>query len=210
MRITKLGHACVLFAEGDDCLVVDPGSLSADLGTPAGVRAVVATHAHGDHVTSAQVEALVAANPELTVFGPDEVAGAAGCTTFQSVAGGEVVVIGAFSLRFFGSRHAPVRHGQPDVANVGVLVNETVFCPGDSFAVPDFDIPVLALPTSGPWLKTAEAADFLEAVRPRAWFATHDAFLSETGRYGTNRFLSETAAPYSTFTALADGETVEV
>ena len=70
---------------------------------------------------------------------------------------------------------------------------------------------VLATPTGGPWLKLAEAIDFVDAVRPRVAFPTHDAPLSEIGQKGVDARLSATVeANGGTYHPLAPGEVIEV
>jgi L-ascorbate metabolism protein UlaG (beta-lactamase superfamily) len=43
--------------------------------------------------------------------------------------------------------------------------------------VPDAPVNVLCLPTAAPWLKAAEAVDYLRSVRPRVAVPIHEAML---------------------------------
>ena len=71
----------------------------------------------------------------------------------------------------------------PVVDNVGVLVNDSLYYPGDSFVVPEgVEIDVLAAPSSAPWLKVGEAMDFVTAVSPRRAFAVHEMINSQAGK----------------------------
>lgn len=62
------------------------------------------------------------------------------------------------------------------------MINDRLYYPGDSFAVPDAKVPVLAAPIGAPCLKLGEAMDFVLAVAPERAFPTHDMTLSVSAR----------------------------
>ena len=95
---------------------------------------------------------------------------------------GDKVDIGPFRLRFFGGKHALIHVSLPLIDNLGVLINDTVYYPGDSFTLPNTPVDVLALPVGAPWLKLSETMDFLAAIKPLLAFPTHDAVLSDIGK----------------------------
>ena len=85
----------------------------------------------------------------------------------EEVAPGDEVEVGPFRLRFFGGRHAQIHSSIPVIDNVGVLVNESLYYGGDSFAVPEgVAVDVLAAPAGAPWMKIAEAMDYVMEVAP--------------------------------------------
>ena len=90
------------------------------------------------------------------------------------------------TLEFFGDMHAEIHRSIPLIQNCGVMVNGTLYYPGDSFTQPDRVVDVLACPTSAPWLKISEVMDFVAAVKPRKCFATHNVHLSEVGHEMNN------------------------
>jgi len=55
--------------------------------------------------------------------------------------------------------------------------------------VPDVPVDTLLLPTSGPWTKLGEAADYLRAVKPRQVVEIHELMLSDLGRQSTRAIL---------------------
>ncbi|SOD83396.1 hypothetical protein SAMN06272781_8155 [Streptomyces sp. 1222.2] len=61
------------------------------------------------------------------------------------------------SIRAVGERHASISCGRPDCANLGYIVDETVYHPDDALHVPDQSIETLLVPAQGSWLKMAEA-----------------------------------------------------
>lgn len=211
MRITKLEHAALLVEDGGRTLVVDPGSLTTAIVEAAGVEAVVVTHEHADHWTPEQLTRLLERAPGIPVFGPPGVAAAAEGFDVTVVRPGDAVQAGPFALRFFGGVHEPIHPSLPLVDNVGVLVNETLYYPGDSYAVPEgVEVDVLAAPASGPWLRVGDAMDFILAVRPRRAFPTHDMLLSRIGKgIQYPRLQGATEQGGGEFVPLEPGETLD-
>ncbi|KQN45528.1 MBL fold metallo-hydrolase [Frigoribacterium sp. Leaf44] len=181
MRLTKLEHACLILEKDGRKLVVDPGSFTAPLVDLHDVDAVVVTHEHADHWTPDQLTHLLATNPDATVYGPSGVATAAEGFDVHVVADGDTVEVGPFTLAFHGSRHAVIHESIPVIDNVGVLVDGSLFYPGDQFTVPPVPVDVLATPVGAPWLKVSEVIDYVAAVNPRLAFPTHEQTLSAPG-----------------------------
>lgn len=182
MRITKHEHATLTIASGEETLVVDPGSFTAALGGLGRVVGVVVTHEHADHWTPDHLARLAEIAPEAPVFGPEGVARATGLP-IRVVGPGDDAAAGSFSLRFFGGEHEAIHSSLPTVDNVGVLVNDAFYYPGDSYALPDgAAIDTLAAPTGAPWLRLGDAMDFILAAKARRVFPTHDLTLSAAGR----------------------------
>ena len=211
MRITKLEHAALLVEDGGRTLVVDPGSLTTAITEATEVEAIVITHEHADHWSAEQLTRLLDRAPGAPVFGPAGVAAAADGFDVTVVRPGEAVEAGPFTLRFFGGRHEPIHSSLPLVDNVGVLVNETLYYPGDSYATPDgVSVEVLAVPASGPWLKIGDAMDFVLAVRSRRAFPTHDMLLSRVGKdIHYPRLKSAVEQGGGEFVALEPGDTID-
>ncbi|MFT3799390.1 MBL fold metallo-hydrolase [Microbacterium sp.] len=209
MRITKYEHACLSLEEGGARLIVDPGNFTAPLEDLAGIAAVMLTHEHPDHWTAAQLQRILEHNPGIPIFGPAGVAAAAKDFAITAVAPGDTVAAGPFTLRFFGGVHAVIHSSIPLIDNVGVLVNDAFYYPGDSYAVPEsVDVQLLAAPIGAPWLKIGEAMDFVLAVAPRRAFGTHDASLSTRGlAMHRQRLQWATERGGGTFEALDAGDT---
>ncbi|AXA95670.1 MULTISPECIES: MBL fold metallo-hydrolase [unclassified Microbacterium] len=182
MRVTKHEHACLRLERDGSQLIIDPGSFTLPLQDLAGTVGVVLTHQHQDHWTPEHLGAIREHSPDVPIYGPQGVADAAADFDITVVAPGDSVSVGPFSLRFFGGRHAVIHESIPVIDNVGVLVDDEFYYPGDSFSAPDgVDVRLLAAPVGAPWLKIGEAIDFVLAVRPEHAFATHDMTLSPIG-----------------------------
>ncbi|MBC7402445.1 MAG: MBL fold metallo-hydrolase [Microbacteriaceae bacterium] len=183
MRVTKQEHACLILESSGKKLVIDPGVFTTALVGLHDVVAVVITHEHGDHWTAEQFTHILDGNPDLKFYGPEGVAIAATDFDITVVKDGDVIDADPFTLRFFGEKHAVIHSSIPIVDNVGVLVDDALYYPGDSFTVPGgVEVDTLAAPVGAPWLKISEAIDFVLAVRPRRAFATHEMVLSTVGK----------------------------
>jgi L-ascorbate metabolism protein UlaG (beta-lactamase superfamily) len=183
MRVTKHHHAALSVHESGKSLVIDPGSFTDPLVDLGDVVAIVLTHEHPDHWTPDHLDRLLRNSPDMPIFGPEGVAKAAAGYDITVVHPGDTVTVAPFTLRFFGGTHAVIHETIPVIDNVGVLVNDELYYPGDSFAVPKgVDVKLLAAPIGAPWLKVGEAMDFVLAVAPRRAFGTHDMTLSVIGR----------------------------
>ncbi|MDP3951422.1 MBL fold metallo-hydrolase [Microbacterium sp.] len=183
MRVTKFEHATLRIDLGGDTLVIDPGSFTSPLDDLSGLVGLVITHEHPDHWTPDHLDRILRDAPGTPVFAPAGVAAAATDYEITVVEPGDTVTVGRFTLRFFGGDHAIIHSSLPRVQNVGVLINDELYYPGDSYAVPEgVDVGTLAAPLGAPWLKIGEAMDFVLAVAPRRAFGVHDIPLSVIGR----------------------------
>ncbi|MHA7986939.1 MBL fold metallo-hydrolase [Rathayibacter sp. CAU 1779] len=187
MKLTKLEHAALILETEGQKLFIDPGSFSTPITDATNAVAVVITHEHADHWTPEQLNRILETSPDATIYGPEGVAAAASDFDVTTVHAGDTVEAGPFTLRFFGGKHAVIHSSIPVVDNVGVVVNDTLVYPGDSFAAPELsEINVLAVPSSAPWLKASEFIDYVLGLKPRHAFATHEMVSSVVGKQMAN------------------------
>jgi L-ascorbate metabolism protein UlaG (beta-lactamase superfamily) len=211
MKLTKYEHACLVLEISDEKLIVDPGAFSTPLGDLGDVRAIVITHEHPDHWTPEQLDRILARNPDVTIYGPAGVALAATGYDITTVTDGDTAEVGPFQLAFYGSRHAVIHSSIPVIDNVGVLVNNTLFYPGDSFTVPPVAVDTLAVPSAAPWLKIGEAMDYVTAVAPKRSFPTHEMVASVIGKGMANdRLRTMTEAAGGQFFPLEPNDTLDL
>ena len=215
MKITKHGHACLVLEEGSTKVVLDPGFYSAPMEGLHHVVAVVITHIHDDHCYEEQLDRIVATNPAVKLFSTDEVtkrlAESRPDLDVTPVHHGDYYSVGDFTIEFFGDMHAEIHRSIPLVQNCGVMFNDKLYYPGDSFTRPDRPVEMLAVPASAPWLKISEVIDFVAEVKPKRSFPTHNIHLSDQGHELNNgRIKSTTEAGGGTFEFLKPGESTEV
>ncbi len=190
MKLTKYEHACFTVEKDEQILVVDPGAFSTDFMPPENVVGIVITHEHADHYDHDMIAEIVDKNPDALIIGHEAVTTKIEVFPTKAVSTGETMTVGPFELQFFGGQHALIHESIPRVANLGVLIDELLYYPGDSLTLPEMPVDVLAIPASAPWLKIGEAIDFLAAVRPRLAFPTHDAILSDSGKQISDNLLT--------------------
>ena len=211
MKLTKYSHACFVVEKSDVSIVIDPGVWSEDFVVPKGVAGVVITHEHADHCDTKHLSDIIAENPDVVIYAhANAIAKLPGLPT-QAVSVGEIVHVGDFALEFVGGEHATIHASIPGIANLGVIIDDLVYYPGDSFALPGKTVPNVAVPASAPWMKIAEAMDFLAAVKAARAFPTHDAILSATGQNLVDNLLRTAAEKVgTTYERIAVGESHEL
>ena len=147
--------------------------------------AVLITHEHGDHLDVDKLADALAKRPSVRIFThPDVVAKLAaldGVVDRRSTSG-ETFKAAGLRVRAYGGLHAEIHPDIPRVANLGFLIDDSLYHPGDSFDLPDGvrSIDTVFVPISAPWLKLSESVDFVRAVKPRRAYALHDCLLSES------------------------------
>ncbi|TYC05489.1 MBL fold metallo-hydrolase [Micromonospora sp. WP24] len=199
MRITKYTHSCVRLEHDGGVLVVDPGTWSEPRAL-AGADAVLVTHEHSDHV-----DVLRLAGLGVPVYAPEgaHLPDLAPLPVIPVRAGQRFVAAG-FPVTAVGGRHAVIHDGQPDCVNLGYLVDDDLYHPGDSLHVPQEPVRTLLVPGQASWLRLGEAIAFAQAVGARHTYTIHDAQLNERGLASVTGWLAETVPGYR---HLAAGET---
>lgn len=198
MKLTKFEHSCFTLEKDGEVLVVDPGAWATDFVTPENVVAVIVTHEHADHFDPEKLQAIFDKNTKAVIYGPEAVVSQIPNLPTKTASPNETVEVGSFSLTFTGGVHATIHKDlHPEFQNLGVIVDNTLYHPGDSLVLPGRPIKVLSLPVTAPWEKVSESVDFLIAVKPELAFPTHDAMLSELGIGLYDRWHKLAAEKYS-------------
>lgn len=218
MKLTKFTHACVRLEKDGHVLVIDPGTFSETEEALAGAQAVLVTHQHTDHIDIPAVVMALRNSPELQVHGPAVVAeelqakAADDGGRIHAVEPGSVFEAAGFAIRTFGGQHALIHPQIPVVANIGYLVDDNIFHPGDSFVVPDgISVQTLLVPIHAPWSKVGEVVDFVVSVRAPKAFPVHDGLLNELGRGIVEGHVTRIGAKYGTqYARLGTRESVEL
>ncbi|MDF3293085.1 MBL fold metallo-hydrolase [Streptomyces silvisoli] len=213
MQLIKHAHACVSLVKDDGRIVIDPGTLTPDAAAAvAAAEAVLITHEHFDHFDENLIGQALDARPDLRVYGPLSVVERWSARRGQvtAVAAGDRVTVAGFGIAVFGELHAAIHRDIPRVVNVGYLVEERLYHPGDAYHVPSAPIDTLLLPTSGPWTKLGEAADYVREVAPKRLIQIHEIMLSQIGQQSMARFLSPEMLTEVPLTIVPAGDMITV
>ncbi|MEY9932728.1 L-ascorbate metabolism protein UlaG (beta-lactamase superfamily) [Catenulispora sp. GP43] len=192
MQLLKHAHACVSLVGDQGRIVIDPGTLTPDAAEAvAAAEAVLITHEHFDHFDEELIAKALEARPELRVYGPESVVGRWEARRGQvtAVAAGDRHTVGGFDIAVFGELHALIHRDMPRVTNVGYLVDERLYHPGDAYHVPEAPVETLLLPTSGPWTKLGEAVDYVREVAPKRAVQIHEILLSDMGQQSAKAMI---------------------
>ncbi|MDP9800970.1 L-ascorbate metabolism protein UlaG (beta-lactamase superfamily) [Arcanobacterium wilhelmae] len=207
MKITRFTHAEVLVETKDVRLAIDPGEFGTipDL---TSVDAVLITHDHFDHISHEAVAKAVAAKPELPVYGPASLAETAEFAV-RSVDDGDSFDVGGVRIDVVGHLQDTTSLDDPEILNVGFLIDGRLLHPGD--ALQPVAAEILLLPMETPWAKNVDRERALEANPPKYVIPIHDAPLGDLGV----EFEMHTAEKLATRVGataipLHDGESVEL
>ena len=188
MRITHLGHACLLVEVGGRRLLLDPGTFSSGFEELGDLDAVLVTHQHPDHVDAERLVPLLESDDAALLRAePETAAGmAAAGIDAAPMHPGDVLDLGAVRVEAVGGEHALIHEEVPRVGNVGFVVRcegePVLFHPGDSYATAPRGVDVLAVPLNAPWASVRETVGFVRAVAPGTAFPVHDGLLKAQAR----------------------------
>jgi L-ascorbate metabolism protein UlaG (beta-lactamase superfamily) len=185
MKITKFGQSCLLIETtkeegGEARIILDPGSFSTAQNDLKNIDLVLITHDHCDHLDMDSLKQILANNPNAEVITNADVQAQLEKEGIKSevLAHGETVTKRGILLEGVGDKHAILISSMPQSPNVGFIVAERLFYPGDALTIPSKPIEILALPAAAPWAKLSEVVDYGIAIKPRVAFPVHDSILS--------------------------------
>ncbi len=188
MRITHLGHACLLVETGGKRILVDPGAFAGGFDEVTGLDVILVTHQHPDHLDLQRLPALLAINPQARLYAEPQAAAvmeAAGIAAEYTVAG-QALTFGAVQVTPVGELHALINEALPRIGNLGVVLRAagepSLFHPGDAYDGEPGHIDILALPLNAPWAASRDTIAFAWRLAPQFCVPIHDALLSTIGR----------------------------
>lgn len=210
MKLTKFQHACFVVEKDGMSVVVDPGNLTHDFIMPKRVAAVFITHGHGDHVNNQLVITILRQHPKAILLAHESILTDFNNEHTQAVTVGETVEAGGISLQFVGGIHEPIDVTITPPVNIGVIIENRLYYPGDSYFAPEQPIEELLVPISAPWLTIARSMDLVRTIKPTHAFPTHDAILSPEGQALTDAMIVYITAELNVSYQRINGKTVEL
>lgn len=209
MKITKLGHCCLLIEEKGVRILTDPGGWTTTQNEVKNIDVVLITHEHSDHLHIESLKTVLTNNPGAKVFtnrGVGKILEENGLP-FELLEDGRSLTEKEVLIEAFGEEHAYIYKTVPNVINTGYFIANKLFYPGDAFTNPKKPVEILALPVAGPWMKISEALDYATELKPKSAFPVHDGMLKITGPFhrlpeitlkplGVNFFVPEEGREY--------------
>jgi L-ascorbate metabolism protein UlaG (beta-lactamase superfamily) len=186
MQLTHFGHSCLLAEFDQTSVLFDPGTFAHGFEGITGLAAILLTHQHPDHVDVGRLPSLLEGNPGAALYADPQTAAQLGAP-WRPVHVGEELQIGELTVRAVGGKHAVIHPEIPVIENISYLVDDgehraRLMHPGDALFVPDEPVDVLAAPAAAPWMKIAEAVDYLRAVAPARAVPIHQGMITPDGR----------------------------
>ncbi|WP_017539883.1 MBL fold metallo-hydrolase [Nocardiopsis halophila] len=206
MRLTKFGHACVRLEKNGRSIVIDPGAMTPEPAAVAGAEAVLITHEHFDHFDPERLRASEA--PVYTCPGVARHLGALG-DRVHVVRDGDRFTAAGFDVTVAGEKHHFSHPDVPPVDNVGFLIDDEVFHPGD--ALTTVDVSTLLVPVQAPWLTVPDLIAYLRRTAPGRAYAVHDGLLNDWGLHVLDGVMAgESERSGTEMRRLRVGESVEL
>lgn len=179
--LTKQGHSSVRLERAGRSLVIDPGGFS-EQDAASGADALLVTHEHPDHFDEGRLRGALDSDPAVQLWTLRSVAdqlAPAYPGRVHTVGHGDTFEAAGFHVAVHGELHAVIHPDIPRITNVGYLIDDAVFHPGDALTVPDTPIDTLLLPLQAPWSKFSEILDYVRELAPRRAYDIHDGLLSD-------------------------------
>lgn len=176
MKVTKIGHCCLIVEIDGKRILTDPGAYSDGLDAITDIDAVLITHEHSDHIHVPSVKNILKQNPNASLYtnsgvkkilDNEEIV----CTLHEGSGTRDVAGI---AVEAFDCKHEEIFEDIGQVQNTAYFIGSQLFYPGDSFFNPEREVPVLALPVGGPWCTIGDAVRYALAVNPKKAFPVHD------------------------------------
>ncbi len=187
MRITSLGHSCLLVDMADTRILIDPGTFSPGTDDLRDLDAVLVTHQHPDHLDVERLPALLAANEGARLItDPDSARLLREKGVKADAQEGSSATVGQVTVTPAGELHALIHEEIPRVSNIGVRLDAdgepSFFHPGDALDAEPGEIDVLAFPLAAPWSRGRDMTAFVRRFNAPHAIPIHDALLSDVGR----------------------------
>lgn len=179
MKITKLGHSCLLVEMPEPVnrtVLFDPGVMSdVNVDSLEFLDDIVVTHEHGDHMNVELIKRLQQKFPQVRLTGSPKVA------ALLREEGLAAVSEMPEGMEVFTAPHEAVSPMFPDADNIGVHYLNKLTHPGDCTHFAETK-EILALPVTGPWGSSVEILNHAVTLKPKYIIPIHDWHWNEDAR----------------------------
>ena len=179
MKVTKLGHSCVLVEAPGRTGLFDPGAWADRklIDAVSHVDRIIYTHEHGDHFDIDILKSLVAKFPNAHVICNAEI------RKLIETAGISITIReeSNCAVKFVSPHEAPPIPGAIAPAETGYHFKDLFTHPGDSQSFTETK-KVLAMPFIGPWGKTGDSIAKVLELKPQYVLPIHDWHYSEEAK----------------------------
>jgi L-ascorbate metabolism protein UlaG (beta-lactamase superfamily) len=179
MKITKLGHCCLLIKEKKLNILTDPGAYSGIQNGLKNIDMVLITHEHTDHLHIKSLKEVLKNNPKAKVYTNNEVAKKLDKEgiKYNILEGRNKIENNGVKIEAFDAKHEEIYGDFGQVQNTGYFIAEKLFYPGDAFHNPGKPVDILALPVAGPWCRIRDSIRYALELKPKKVFPIHDGML---------------------------------
>ncbi len=204
MKITKLGHSCLLVEMPEPMnrtVLFDPGKFSqVDVVSLAFLDDIVITHEHADHCDQEVIKKLVEKFPDVRIKTP--------VALVSKLEGISVTSDAVAGIELFDAKHEGHSPFMNPPENIGVHYLDILTHPGDSHTFIESK-QILALPITAPWGSTDMAVQLALQLKPKNIVPIHDWHWKDEVREQMYDRLEEIFNSYDiTFHKLKNGEPV--
>jgi L-ascorbate metabolism protein UlaG (beta-lactamase superfamily) len=123
MKVTKLGHCCLLIEIRGIRFLTDPGSYTTEQNTVTGIHYIVISHEHTDHLHIDSLKTVLKNNPDAKVICNNGVGAklTAESIPFTLIEDGVELELSGVTLTGHGTKHAPIYKEYEQVENTGIM-----------------------------------------------------------------------------------------
>jgi L-ascorbate metabolism protein UlaG (beta-lactamase superfamily) len=206
MKITRFTQSCILLEDKGTRILIDPsGDEKENVAKFGKLDSILYTHEHGDHFDAELAKQFARSGVPLYA---NESTSRLIDTKKTTVYDGQEINVGGMEIKVLELPHCLMADGSKGPQNVGYLINEKFFHPGDGDKIDNLEVEVLALPVTGPDISIKDAFDFGKQLEARKTIPIHYDLVGMKPEVFA-KFADRYKCPFEVV-CLAHGENIEI